>query len=99
VVGTNVAASTAADVRGARPVARVSAAPICTAALRRTIVVGSSGSGALGAALWASGISLSVTGAAFAASAGALRSALTPPTTNIDASIGRAINRLRDMSH
>ena len=59
----------------------------------RTRVIGSVGIGALGRARSASGTSFSVTGAASRRGASALRSALMPPTTNIEESIGRASSR------
>ena len=49
-----------------------------------------SGCGAWGTALWAIGTHLSATGLALAASASAFLRALMPPTTNMEASIGRA---------
>src|SRR6476659_2033257 len=97
VVGSSEAARTAALVRGARPVASAAAAPSCTTALTRTSVTGSWGIGSDGAALCASGTSFSVTGAACAPRAEALRRALTPPRTNVEASIGRAISLLTVM--
>ena len=94
VVGTSVAASTAAESRGARPVASARPAPIWATALMRTSVTGSVGIGAWGAAFSASGTSLSVDRPGLGGQAGALRSALAPPTRNIEASIGRASSRV-----
>ena len=50
--------------------------------------------GRSGAACWASGTTLSVTFLALAACASVLRRALMPPATKIEASIGRASNRV-----
>ncbi|GAA1931094.1 hypothetical protein GCM10009737_36350 [Nocardioides lentus] len=53
--------------------------------------------GAVGAAFCAAGTIRSVTGAAFGARLSALRRALSPPTKNTEASIGRAIIRMAVM--
>ena len=63
-------------------------------ALIRTSVAGSVGMGAPGAAFWARGTILSVTFLALTAWASVLRRALMPPATKIEASIGRASNRV-----
>src|SRR3954463_13244287 len=86
------AASTVEERRGIRPVARAVAAAICTTAFARTIVTGSVGIGALGAARWARGTTFSVSRDALGASFGAFFRALAAPTRNADARIGRAMS-------
>ncbi len=68
-------------------------------ALRRTSVTALVGMGACGTAFCAIGTKRSATGWALAASASAFLRALIPPTTNIEASIGRAISLETVMGH